>query len=273
LRPTPPTDPYVTDSVIRFVSNGPCGPRTCRGRAHRRHDCCCPSGRNSLHPDCVQSAPVSLTQVMGSKSLLPFLGTDVHTWHCLPAALRLLSWVPWASVPHASRQGFSPAPRYCALLRLPSSFPVGPLLAPFRYLGLTRLVSCPSRLASGLVRLLAGRPVNARVLVVPVTLIPAVAPKETGGSPEFPDYPFVHMPRSQTPVVSRSLALARTGLLPSNAFIPSALGSIVRTYPDVHHYTVFGAQFRGLCSRLTSASDTAFPQSPFGSAADLMASL
>jgi len=38
------------------------------------------------------------------------------------------------------------------------------------------------------------------VLVAPVTLAPAIVPKETGGSPEFPDYPFVHMPRSQTPV-------------------------------------------------------------------------
>src|SRR5258708_3479208 len=65
-----------------------------------------------------------------------------------------------------------------------------------------------------------------RVLVMPVTLHPAVVPKETGGSPEFPDYPFVHMPRSQTPVVSRPLALARTGLLPSDHSISSALGPV-----------------------------------------------
>ncbi len=45
------------------------------------------------------------------------------------------------------------------------------------------------------------------MLFVP-DILPAVAPKETGGSPEFPDYPFDHMPRSQTPVVSRPLALA-----------------------------------------------------------------
>jgi len=60
------------------------------------------------------------------------------------------------------------------------------------------------------------------VLVGPVTL-PAVAPKETGGSPEFPVYPCEHMPRSQTPVVSRSLALTRTGLLPSRSSTLSAL--------------------------------------------------
>ena len=80
------------------------------------------------------------------------------------------------------------------------------------------------------------------MLFAPVILTPAVAPKETGGSPEFPDYPFAHMPRSQTPVVSRSLALTRTGLLPSDHFISSALGPVARTYPFVHHYTVFGVQ-------------------------------
>src|SRR5512135_1499040 len=79
-----------------------------------------------------------------------------HARHCLPAALRLLSWVPWALVPHASGQGRlpGPAPRYCALLRLPSSFPVGSLLAPCRCLGLTRLVLCPARLAPGWAHLL-----------------------------------------------------------------------------------------------------------------------
>ena len=58
-------------------------------------------------------------------------------------------------VPHASEQELSPAPRYCALLRLPPSVPVGLLLAAFRYLGLTRYGSCPSRLAPGLAQLLA----------------------------------------------------------------------------------------------------------------------
>ena len=69
------------------------------------------------------------------------------------------------------------------------------------------------------------------MLVDPVTLLPALAPKETGGSPEFPVYPFVHMPRSQTPVVSRPLALARTGLLPSDVCISSAFEPVARSYP------------------------------------------
>ena len=100
-----------------------------------------------------------------------------------------------------------------------------------------------------------------------------MAPKETGGSPEFPVYPLVHMPRSQTPVVSCPLALSRTGLLPSMHWIMSALGPVARTCPVVHNYTFFGVQYRGLRSRLTSASDTASQRSPFGSAADLVASL
>ena len=69
------------------------------------------------------------------------------------------------------------------------------------------------------------------MLFAPVTLAPAIAPKETGGSPEFPVYPFVHMPRSQTPVVSRPLALARTGLLPSDVCISSAFEPVARSYP------------------------------------------
>jgi hypothetical protein len=46
--------------------------------------------------------------------------------------------------------------------------------------------------------------------------------QETMGSPKFPSHPFRHMPRSQTPVVSCTLALSCTGLLPSSHCIPSA---------------------------------------------------
>jgi hypothetical protein len=76
---------------------------------------------------------------------------------------------------------------------------------------------------------------------MPVTLAPAMVPKETGGSPEFPVYPCVHMPRSQTPVVSRLLALSRTGLLPSDVCISSALGPVSQTYPlsTIIHFSEF----------------------------------
>ena len=72
---------------------------------------------------------------------------------------------------------------------------------------------------------------NARVLLAPVTRGPAMVPKETGGPPEFPDYPSEHMPRSQIPVVSPSAGLGadRTAAFPS--LHESALGPVVRTYP------------------------------------------
>ena len=46
--------------------------------------------------------------------------------------------------------------------------------------------------------------------------------KETIGSPTFPSHPSACMPRSQTPVVSCTLALAHPGLLPSGHCTPSA---------------------------------------------------
>jgi len=47
----------------------------------------------------------------------------------------------------------------------------------------------------------------------PLTRIPY---KETVGSPKFPSYPHGYMPWSQTPVVSRILAIAHPGLLLSD---------------------------------------------------------
>ncbi len=68
------------------------------------------------------------------------------------------------------------------------------------------------------------------MLLESVTLTPTIVLKETGGSPEFPGYPSEHMPRSQTPVVSCSLALAQTGLLPSRRAMLSAFSPVARTY-------------------------------------------
>ena len=80
--------------------------------------------------------------------------TRGHARLRLPAASRLVWWVPWASVPHAS--GSVPLQprclRYYALLRLPSSVPAGSLVAPDPYLGLTRFSACPSQLAPGSAR-------------------------------------------------------------------------------------------------------------------------
>jgi hypothetical protein len=100
----------------------------------------------------VQSTPVSLRQFAGSKSLLPFLGADVIPGIAFPRSYERYRGSLGPRFPTLPDKGCPPAPRYCALLRLPSSIPVGPLLAPFRYLGLTRLGWCPARLAPESVR-------------------------------------------------------------------------------------------------------------------------
>ena len=82
------------------------------------------------------------------------------------------------------------------------------------------------------------RPEHARAFGHPVPQS-GHSVKEPGGSPKFPSSPCEDMPRSQTPVVSCALAIARPGLLPSSACKPSAY----------HDYTHFGAQSRGLPSR------------------------
>jgi len=151
-----------------------------------------------------------------------------------------LPWVPWASVPHR--------PRYYAPLRLPP--------CPSR--GASLVARDPDTLPASNVRGLRFRlvarwkpPGHARAFDPPVPLFRHLY-KETGGSPKFPSYPYGHMPRSQTPVVSSTLAKTRPGLLPSSACKPSAFPSVHREgYPLVHDYTHFGAQSRGLRPRST----------------------
>ena len=70
------------------------------------------------------------------------------------------------------------------------------------------------------------RPFNARSLGQPVHLYFRHLHQETVGSPKFPSYPCEHMPRSQTPVVSLTLAVSCPGLLPSAACNASALGRV-----------------------------------------------
>ena len=93
------------------------------------------------------------------------------------------------------------------------------------------MICVPPDLRQGWLAHRLRRAVVARVLFAPVTPSPVFSPKETGGSPEFPDYPSERMPRSQTPVVSRPLTLTRTGLLPSRHWIPSAFSPVARAYP------------------------------------------
>jgi hypothetical protein len=114
-----------------------------------------------------------------------------------------------------------------------------------RYLACFRRAWCPFR-----ARGQEEAPGHARAFGRPVPLSGSVV-KETGGSPTFPSSPSGPMPRSQTPVVSCALAIARPGLLPSGACKPSAFPLKPEGYPAVHDYTHFGAHSRGLRPRYT----------------------
>ena len=88
----------------------------------RRHDCCCPS--EHVHVLTLwQSAPVSLRQLAGSKSLLPFLSADV---------------MPGIAFPRSSE---------CYRGSLGPRFPTLPERAPTRSRGNVRCYDClrPSR--------------------------------------------------------------------------------------------------------------------------------
>ena len=65
-------------------------------------------------------------------------------------------------------------------------------------------------------------------------LVPPPCGKAASGSPQFPSYPFENMPWSQTPVVTRTLAITHTSLLPSDTiqrvgFRPAVWGLSFRT--------------------------------------------
>ena len=192
----------------------------------RRHDCCCPSERKPLRPDSCAIHASFVETVCGLKVPPAFPWRRRHAWHCLPALLRVLSWVPWALVPHASGQGSLPCPAVLCVATtafvLPGRSAFGSLPVP--WVDALCFVSLPAcaRVGSSAGRVGHQTP-GCWLRRSP--LLRLIAPKETGGSPEFPDYPFAHMPRSQTPVVSRPLALARTGLLPSGALHTVGFGS------------------------------------------------
>jgi len=158
------------------------------------------------------------------------------------------SAVHWPAVVRVRERGVSPlcpASRCSARRRLPSRGSLGPHFPTFagtmrrydchpahlgvlhlslvpRYLACFRRSWCPLR-----ARGQEEAPGHARAFDRPVPLSGSVV-KETGGSPTFPSSPSGPMPRSQTPVVSCALAIARPGLLPSGACTPSAFPSNLR---------------------------------------------
>jgi hypothetical protein len=121
-----------------------------------------------------------------------------------------------------------------------------------------------ARLRSGTLALTPG------LLGLPVRLFRVVY-KETNGSPKFPGFPFEYMPRSSTPVVSWTLALAHPGLLPSVKIRTSAFPSYFLTV-ILAKLRLAGPQpykFRGSFTRPTSlfplASDARCRVCPQGS--------
>src|SRR6266478_6338835 len=165
-----------------------------------------------------------------------------HARHCLPALLRVLSWVPWALVPHASGLTLSPTPRYCALLRLPSSFPVGALCAPFRYLELTHWILCPSRLAPGLVRQRAASSRSRQGVGCAGHPCSGGCSQGDGRLSRVPGLPFCsHAPLSDP----GGVLLACLGAHRTAAFQALHTVGFGSGYPDLsfdHDYTFFGVQ-------------------------------
>ena len=227
---------------------------------------CCPHTQSERVP-LIQGCELDVSPV--------FPSPRGHARLRLPAASRPLSWVLWASVPHASGPVIlRPLNlRYYALLRLPSSLPVGSLLAPDRYLGLTRCASCSARLA----------PRSARSPSASNGKRPGVV---CAGHPHSGDGSQGDGRFSRVP----GLPLGTHAPLSDPGGVPSARLDADRTAafrtldpvgfqsgcPDLsfdHHYTFFGVQFRGLHPRFTSASHTASRRSHFGSATGPVASL
>ncbi len=104
----------------------------------------------------------------------------------------------------------------------------------------------------------------------PLTRIPY---KETVGSPKFPSYPHEYMPWSQTPVVSRILAIAHPGLLLSDTMHRVSFHlKPSEAYPNDHNYTYFGAQYRA-CILAFPGFRLPLPGLPADSATDLLATL
>ena len=177
--------------------------RHARIRFLRQSGCCPP-----------QSTGMLLSGLVSSKSLPCLLPVDALPDGAFPPVGRLGLTSPLSSVLCAATTATSPSQGASLVARRPD----------------TLRASLVRGLPEGLMTR-SKRPGHARAFGHPVPLI-RVFNKETSGSPKFPSYPYVRMPRSQTPVVSCALAIAYPGLLPSSACKPSA----------DHNYTHFGAQ-------------------------------
>jgi hypothetical protein len=121
-----------------------------------------------------------------------------------------------------SRTGFASSSVLCSATTANSPSPVPSLSLVPRYPAFSSLVRVPSFSAR-----CSGWSSPCQRLGSCLSSVPHLLTygKETVGSPKFPRCPREHMPRSQTPVVSCTLALSRLGLLPSGRWTPSAFPS------------------------------------------------
>src|SRR3974390_2578752 len=177
-------------------------------------------------PRCfVHSLPVSCRQFAGSKSLLPFLGTDAMPGIAFPRSVECYRSVPRPRFPTPPDRKCSPAPRYCALLRLPPSVPVGPLCAPFRYPGLTRCL-CPSRLPPGSAQLMAAAAPPIPGVVCAGHPLPGCCSQGDGRLSRVPGLPFCpHAPLSDPGGVPLARhGASRTAALPALHWVGFGFG-------------------------------------------------
>jgi len=111
LLPPPPTDPYVSNSLIRFVSNGPDGTINLAGdEPARRHGCCCPSECNSLRSDSCAIPTSSVETGCGLNVPPAFPWCGRHARHCLPAASGAFIVGPLGLGSPRFRAGVAPCP-------------------------------------------------------------------------------------------------------------------------------------------------------------------
>ncbi len=93
------------------------------------------------------------------------------------------------------------------------------------------------------------------------------------GSPQFPSYPFEHMPWSKTPVATCILAKSFTGLLSSAKSTASTFPTLIaRVILADHNYTFFGAQYRAYALD-SSGSRLPLPGLPAEFTTELLAKL
>jgi len=116
-------------------------------------------------------------------------------------------------------------------------------------------------------------PINARALDPPVPLIFRPSPrKETGGPPEFPDYPFKHMPFSKTPVVSLLHCHSTAWTAAFRSLNPVGFHRSARLILMTTTIHISELNQNSLCPCFPSASHTTSRRSHFGSATGPVAS-